>query len=76
MAERSADEQLQSIERLLDERVGDHGMEGGSLADSVADVIDAFELWSELAIKRLHEIHRLQGEECDSCSKYLDARHA
>ena len=26
----------------------------------------------DLAIKRLHKIHRLQGQECEFCSKWID----
>jgi hypothetical protein len=70
--EPSAEEQLAEIERLLDEEVGRQGVEDLSLVQRVRDVIAGFNSWSDLAIKRLHEIHRLQNEECDFCAKWLD----
>ena len=45
-----------------------------TLVQRVEDVIAGFNSWSDLAIKRLHEIHRLQGEECEFCSKWIDGR--
>jgi hypothetical protein len=35
-------------------------------------VIEGFNSWCDLAIKRLHQIHRLNNEECEFCAKYLD----
>ena len=72
MSDASAEDQLRAIERLLDDRVGHEGMEGRSVEERVADVIAAFDSWCDLAIRRLHEIHRLRGEECEVCAKYLD----
>jgi len=72
MVELSAEDQLAAIERLLDEGVGREGLEDLSLVQRVQDVFEAFNVWSDLAIKRLHEIHRLNGEECGSCAKWLD----
>lgn len=43
-----------------------------TLYDRVLDVVVGFEAWSDLAIKRLHEIHRLTDQECDFCPKWLD----
>ena len=40
--------------------------------ERVLDVMLAYELWSDLAIRRLHEIHRLKGQECEFCGKWLD----
>ena len=59
------------IEQLLDEGVGPD--EEMSTVERVQDVIDGFNSWTDLAIKRLHEIHRLTGAECPSCAEYLDA---
>lgn len=72
MVELSAEQQLAAIERLLDEGVGREGLEDLSLVQRVQAVINAFNVWSDLAIKRLHEIHRLSGEECGFCTKWLD----
>jgi hypothetical protein len=70
-----AGDELQRIERLLDERVGrDEGVEDLSVFERVRDVVAAFEAWSDLAIRRLHELHRVQGAECDFCGKWLDGR--
>ncbi len=68
----TAEEQLAQIERLLDDGVGRQNLEDLTLVERVQDVIAAFNSWSELAIKRLHEIHRLTGEECEWCPKWLD----
>jgi hypothetical protein len=72
MVELSPEQQLAAIERLLDEGVGGEGLEDLSLVQRVQDVIKAFNMWSDLAIKRLHEIHRLKGEECGFCAAWLD----
>ena len=72
MVDQDAGDQLAQIERLLDQRVGTDGVEDLTIAERVADVIEAFETWSDLAIKRLHEIHRLIDSECQFCGKYLD----
>jgi hypothetical protein len=72
MVELSAEDQLAAIERLLDEGVGREGLEDLSLVQRVQGVIKSFNVWSDLAIKRLHEIHCLNGEECGSCAKWLD----
>ena len=72
MTEPSAEETLAKITALLDERVQPQEDEHLSVYERVFDVIVGFESWADLAIKRLHEIHRLTGEECDFCSKYLD----
>jgi hypothetical protein len=72
VVELTPEQQLTAIERLLDEGVGREGLEDLSLIQRVQDVIESFNSWSDLAIKRLHEIHRLQGEECGFCAKWLD----
>ena len=70
--EANAVEQLAMIERLLDEGVGRQGSEDLTLVQRVEDVIEGFNSWCDLAIKRLHQIHRLNNEECEFCAKYLD----
>jgi hypothetical protein len=60
------------IEQLLDEGVGRENLEDLTLVPRVQDVIAAYNVWSDLAIKRLHQIHRLTGEECEFCSKWLE----
>ena len=60
-----ADGELEDIRRLLDEFDGTNADE--PLVDRVADVIDGFNRWADLAVRRLHEIHVLTGEECDAC---------
>lgn len=70
--EPTAEEQLAEIERLLDEEVGRQNLEDLTPVERVQDVITGFNSWSDLAIKRLHEIHRLNGEECEFCSKWID----
>ena len=72
MPDESSADQLRAIEQLLDERVGRQGLEDLTLFQRVVDVVAAFDFWSELAIRRLHEIHRLTGDDCESCSKHLD----
>lgn len=72
MVELSAEQQLAAIERLPDEGVGREGLEDLSLVKRVQDVINSFNVWSDLATKRVHEIHRLRGEECALCAKWLD----
>lgn len=72
MSESSAEETLAKITALLDERVQGQEDDDRSVYERVFDVVIAFESWADLAIRRLHEIHRLTGEECDFCSKYLD----
>ena len=62
---------MDAIEHLLDERLGRAGEEDLTLVQRVADVILAFEQWQDLAIRRLHEIHRLTGETCEFCPKWL-----
>ena len=71
-SEQTAEEQLAEIERLLDDEVGRQNLEDLALVQRVQDVIAGFNSWSDLAIKRLHEIHRLTGEECEFCPKWLD----
>ena len=71
MADPTPEHQLAEISRRLDEGVGEDDA-GHSVVDRVQDVIDGFNQWTNLAIKRLHQIHRLQGEECGSCAVYLD----
>ncbi len=68
----TAEAQLAEIERLLDEGVGRENVEDLTIAQRVQDVIMGFNGWTDLAIKRLHEIHRLQGQECEFCSKWID----
>ena len=63
---------LAEIERLLDDKVGRQGVEDLTIVQRVADVVAGFESWSDLAIRRLHEIHRLTGEGCEFCEKYLE----
>jgi hypothetical protein len=60
------------IRELLDERVDFEGASEMSLVERVRDVISGFDTWSDLAIHRLHEIHRLSGQECEFCAKWLD----
>jgi hypothetical protein len=72
MTERDPQAILTEIERLLDERIGRPEGDDLTLVQRVADVILSFETWSDLAIRRLHEIHRLSGAECQFCSEWLD----
>ncbi len=72
VTEPTAEAQLAEIERLLDEGVGPQNIEDLTIAQRVQDVIEGFNIWTDLAIKRLHEIHRLQGQECEFCSKWID----
>lgn len=66
-----AEETLRRIEALLDERVGRENLEDLTLYERVADVVEGFNGWADLAIRRLHEIHRLEGEPCEFCEKWL-----
>jgi hypothetical protein len=69
------DETLAEIDRLLSARVdGDGEVSDMTLVQRVQDLINSYEGWSELAIRRLHEIHRLTGHECQFCSQYLDGQ--
>jgi hypothetical protein len=61
------DDELDRIKTLLDARVQVEGSEHMTLYERVLDLIEASEIWSDLAIRRLHEIHRLTGHECESC---------
>jgi hypothetical protein len=70
--EPSAEEQLRQVEGLLDEGVGREGVEDLTLVERVADVIEGFKAWTDLAIRRLHELHRSSYKECPLCSKWLD----
>ena len=72
MADSSAEAALAEIKALLDDRVEVEGSEDMTLYERVLDVVKAYECWSELAIRRLHEIHRLTDQECDFCGKWLD----
>ena len=72
MDELPADETLRRIADLLDERVPVEGSEEMSLDERVRDVVLGLEMWSDLAIRRLHEIHRLSNQECEFCAKWLD----
>ena len=47
------------------------GVEDLAAVQRVAAVIAASEASSDLAAKRLHEIHRLRGEDCQYCAKTL-----
>ena len=68
-----AEETLGRIAELLEERVTlADDVEEMSVYDRVLDVVEGFEFWSDLAIRRLHEIHRLSAEECEFCAKWLD----
>lgn len=70
-----ASDQLRAIDELLDERLGHDNDDGSeSTVERVADLITAFESWTDLAIHRLHQIHRLKGEECPVCEKYPGER--
>jgi len=60
------------IERLPDEGVGRQGSEDLTLVQRVQDVIEGCNSWCDLAINRLHQIHRLNNEECEFCANYLD----
>lgn len=69
----AAEETLGRIAELLEERVHlADDVDEMPVYDRVLDVVQAYEFWSDLAIKRLHEIHRLMAEECDLCAKWLD----
>jgi len=72
MADPSAEDALAAIGALLDDRVEVESSEGMTLYERVLDLVKSYELWSDLAIRRLHEIHRLKGEECDFCSEWVD----
>jgi hypothetical protein len=72
MVEQSAEEALAAIEGLLEDRVEVDGQEDLTLYQRVLNLVEAYELWSDLAIRRLHEIHQLTGQECDFCAKWLD----
>jgi hypothetical protein len=72
MAIPSAEDALAEIRALLDDRVEVEGSQDMTLYERVLDVVKAHELWSDLAISRLHEIHRLKGQECDFCGEWLD----
>jgi hypothetical protein len=72
MEQESAEETLRRIEQLLDERIGRVNLEDLTLYQRVLDVVMGFESWSDLAIRRVHEIHRLKAEECDSCARWLE----
>jgi len=57
---------LAEIEALLDERLGTPDADDDlTLVQRVADAINSFEMWMDLAIRRLHEIHRLTANECE-----------
>ena len=70
----STDEDAQrtvaEIQRLLDEFDDTNSAE--PIASRVSELIAGFDSWCILAIKRLHEIHRLNDAECPSCGRYLD----
>ncbi len=68
----SAEDALAEIRALLDDRVEVEGSEDMTVYERVLDVVKAYEFWSDLAIRRLHEIHRLKGQGCDFCAKWLD----
>ena len=76
MEQESAEATLRRIEQLLDARMGDDNAEDLTVYERVVDVVAGFDAWVDLALRRLHEIHRLQGQECDFCSKYLDEDRA
>jgi len=76
MEQETAEATLHRIERLLDERVGRENLEDLTLYERVLDVVQGFEAWSDLAIRRLHEIHRLNAEECGLCAAWLDEGRA
>ena len=71
MSESSAEEELAAIRAFLDDEVAHDGAEDLSVLERVRDVVNAVESWSKLAVRRLHEIHRLTGAECEHCAKYL-----
>jgi len=73
MDDEAATETVARITRLLDERVQTQDGDSRPLYDRVLDVVVGMEGWADLAIKRLHEIHRLSNEECDLCARWLDA---
>ncbi|GEM_PF-7051270 len=68
----SAEAVIAEIGALLDDRVEVDGSEDLTLYQRVLDLVEAYELWSDLAIRRLHEIHRLTNQECDLCKEWLD----
>jgi hypothetical protein len=70
--ESSSDRVLTDIKKLLDERIEVEGSEEMSMLERVRDVVVSYEAWSDLAFRRLHEIHRLTDSECVYCSQYLD----
>jgi hypothetical protein len=76
MEQDSAEATLRRIQQLLDERIGRENTEGMTLYERVVDVVAGFESWSDLAIRRVHEIHRLKAEDCDFCPKWLDEDRA
>lgn len=73
MDDESATETVARITQLLDERVQTQDADDRPLYDRVLDVVVGMESWADLAIKRLHEIHRLSNAECDFCAGLLDA---
>jgi hypothetical protein len=72
MAVRSADDELAEIRALLDDRVEVEGAQDMTLYQRVLDVVKSYEIWSDLALRRLHEIHRLKNEEWAFCGTWLD----
>ncbi|MGN6605442.1 MAG: hypothetical protein ACTHMS_00330 [Jatrophihabitans sp.] len=69
----SPDETLRQIKQLLDDQVPFPGADEMTLLEHVQDLIDGLESWSDLAVKRLHQIHHLSGTQCAACPKYLEA---
>ena len=63
---------IAEIKRLLDDF--DSTNSEDPLPGRVSDLIAGFDSWCNLAINRLHEIHRLTGAECPSCEKYPSGR--
>ncbi len=57
----SAEDAFAEIRALLDERVEVKGAEDMTVYERVLDLVKSHEAWSDLAIRRLHEIHRLKG---------------
>lgn len=68
-----AQDVLDKIAALLDERITfAEGQPDSSVYERVLDVVMAYEFWSELARRRLHQIHRLSDQECTFCPKWPD----
>jgi hypothetical protein len=68
--EQDAEALVRDIRLMLDEFDSTGSSE--PLTDRVSDLIVGFNRWCDLAVRRLHDIHRLTDAECESCPKYVD----